>query len=192
LQTKLKQEDLMKQLKIDHELGTIWLGILPEPYSYPAEELLAYTVQQTQPSEIKDERRACLKVTVHGWNHSTGLLGMNFVPQDTTQLDIRVGVLSKAMIPNAPVQIGLTKTHAQGVLDELIMYLAQNDILGSGTLTVNHAAYDPIYSNDRFFRALAKSALLLLNFGQGGTVDENEIIATVEESIKDAFANPLR
>jgi hypothetical protein len=175
----------MKQLEIRCRLGVIWLGILPETYSYKAADSLTGLVPDTVSSEIKEERCVCLKLTIHGWNHSTGVVGMHFVPRDSAQLDIRISMSSpNCTSPDSPVQIGLSKEYAHVVLKELLQRLDQDNRLGSGILTVSHGAYDPAYSNETIFRVLARCALLFLD-PKWDDSTEDEIIAAVLEVIQE-------
>ena len=140
------------------------LGTLPERFLYAPVDLLTRTLNRSMLSELGEIRCTCLRLTIHNWNHSSGVIGVRFTPQKTEQLVVRVPVGSATPEQvSLPARLGLPREYSLIVLDEAVKTLEQENSLGSGTLEFLCGAYHPVHSSEKIFRVLTKLALLLLN-----------------------------
>jgi hypothetical protein len=175
----------MKQREFSQTLGHIWLGILPERFLYAPVDFLTCALNRSTLPETDEIRCACLRLTIHNWNHSSGVIGTRYTPQKTEQLVIRVPADSANPEPPInPTKLGHPLRFSRIILDEAIKTLEQENLPASGTLEFICGSYHPAHSNEKIFRILTKTALLLLD-PVLDEASEEEIFATVTRVIEE-------
>ena len=156
----------------------IWLGSLPERFSYETSDWLTYSIDMKKSAAFTESRSVGLRLRLHDFS---GLLGATFIPQEDKALRIKVGV-ADLEIPGLLIRKGIPADFAQVVMDEAVRTAGEFDFLGTGTLEFSHGGFDPVYSSEKLFRFLAQGILWLLDPNLEAAQDE-QIIAVVDRSI---------
>jgi hypothetical protein len=177
----------MKQREIVRAIGQnaarIWLGDLPTRFTFEASDWLTHSINMKNRTGPTVSRSAGLRLKIHAFS---GQLGAVFVPQEGEALTVKVGI-ADLRIPGLSTRKGIPPQYAQVIMDEVIKTAGEIDSLGAGILEFNHGGFDPVWSNERVFRVLARSVLLLLAPDLEDT-QEGQILAVVARGIE-SFRN---
>lgn len=131
-----------------------WIGELPTEWQYVVEQWLEFHLQ-TQGKQIDAPRYAAYRRFAA---HQYAALGASFVPNDTNQLVVRIGVGVSAFNREP----SLSAEFAQVVLTECGGYSGLLLVLGNGILSVKHALDHPVDSTEFAFRLATHTVLHLL------------------------------
>ncbi|HEY7061393.1 MAG TPA: hypothetical protein VII06_07945 [Chloroflexota bacterium] len=146
--------------------ASVWLDELP-PLTYPPSQVMELCVA-ARPGAIQTARRAAIERTWPSCGPSSyGLLGAEFIPAPTEQIQILVhcsdNQIAQApfedVLPRGPVRIGLLDEYGKAVLAGAA---AAAELLGAGTLRFDHAAHDLVGSSPVVFAWLASGVVELL------------------------------
>jgi len=151
----------MKNYELILPMGHVWFGDLPNQWRY-ATEHFEENIAENVAALPTVERSVCLKFFLPSFHGSSGILGAHFLPDDSKQFVIRVGVTNRVE-QNRIVINGLNDEYAAVVLRETIAWVQETNYLGAGILQFEYGAYDRIDSNIFVFRLLTRSILDLLN-----------------------------
>jgi hypothetical protein len=172
---------MVKVREFSISMGRIWVNQLPKNRQYEPSSFKQGNLPR-RPSTTAQHRSVCAKIRIHD---TSGILGARFIPARTNSLTIKIGVL-EVYDPQRIIQIGLTNTLAQVVLDESMNFASDLEYLGSGTLLFDHATYDNI-SGGFVYRLLTRSILRLMNPQTDDLSNE-----TISKQIKDIYLSMVK
>lgn len=166
-----------------HRKMRVWLGELP-PLKYPVVDSLERTLKARR-SQIYNRKSAAVEMLIpKGGRAIYGLLGAEFQPELSQELLVKVAVsgtatqqldwLLASRLDRA--YMGLPSEYCHGVLSGA---LSAAEILGSGLLHINCAAYGEVSSSPIIFNQLASTIVKLLASNIQSVLD-SEITAIVE------------
>lgn len=110
--------------------GYIWWDCLPSNRKYQAEQHIKKTIV-VQSSNVLDARQIGLKLDLHKHHHISGILGIEFTPDDSKELTIEIAV-KDTRLGDGPVSSGLPKQFAEVVLDEMTKALQEVSFISGG------------------------------------------------------------
>jgi hypothetical protein len=163
----------------------IWFGDLPASSCY-SPSAFKECVLEKQPTLSSDVRSVCLYLFLPSFNMNSGILGTRFSPNNSKELQVRVGVLDE-IDPEKPVNAGLPSNLAEIVINEAILSLERVRFLGSGVLEFACASWDQVDSSPFIFRFLTRCVISLLD-PQYEAASEKEIMQVIRNELKDILA----
>lgn len=163
-------------------IGKIWVGGLPQEWVFESEKTTELKMIDC-PKSLVENRVICVNLTLHKFNHSSGILGASFTPNDSKILSINIGHKNK-IDSDKIVQVGISDTYAQVISDEVSKSESQIRRLGGGMLAFYCGAWHQLNSNKFMFRVLTQSVITLLTL-EPSTL--NQEVAT--EHIKKVIQN---
>ena len=182
----VKPGELTSQIiTLNHRKMRVWLGELP-PLNYPVIETVEQVIK-TRESLITKRKYAAIEMfEPKGGRAIYGLLGAEFQPEHSPHILVKVAVSETAeqtidwLLASRVdrTYMGLPYEYCHSVLEGA---LTAAEMLGSGVLTLNCAAYGEVGSSPRIFKQLASTVVKLLA-SKIKSVLESEIIAIVEDN----------
>lgn len=141
--------------------------------SYPALDLIEKDIKIGLRKELESSKTAILEVLFYASpRFFYGLLGVEFVPNNTGKLSIqlKVSTENENLYTNSiakevdTVRVGLPEEYAQSVIDGIMDSLTEANIelFGSGLIQIEQAAHAEISSSNKTFRNIAATAIQLL------------------------------
>jgi hypothetical protein len=184
----------MQTINLDfHSQARVWIKDSPS-IIYPVLDIIT---QEIKGSLVRKSgtRQATLELIIPvGPRVCYGLLGVQFIPNDSGKLsvEVRVSTENESIFKNSmaaqvdTVRIGLPREYSQSVIEGIISSLNQRtiEILGSGVIRLEQAAHGEISSSKKFFRNIAASVMQLLLLDQVNPQEEvTEIVKTCSLSL---------
>ena len=184
----------MQTINLDfHGQARVWIKDSPS-IIYPALDIITREIKGglARKSGI---RQAALELIIPvGPRVCYGLLGVQFIPNDSRKLsvEVRVSTENESIFKNSmaaqvdTVRIGLPREYSQSAIDGIVSSLSHQIIetLGSGVIRLEQAAHGEISSSGKFFRNIAASVMRLLLLDQVSPQEEvTEIVKTCSLSL---------
>jgi hypothetical protein len=147
----------MSNKELNFQVGTVWCGEAANRYVFSAFNYLEGKVEIGNVQNIP-KQTFCLKLSLQKHNHSFGILGCQYVPDTSDHLLIRVGT-TKLSLKDDAMNSGINDNYGKAVLQEALLCVEMNNVLGAGTLTFDRALIHNVYSNTRVFRILTRGLI---------------------------------
>jgi hypothetical protein len=184
----------MQTINLDfHSQARVWIKDSPS-IIYPALDIITLEIQGSL-ARKSGTRQAALELIIPvGPRVCYGLLGVQFIPNDSGKLsvEVRVSTENESIFKNSmaaqvdTVRIGLPREYSQSTIEGIVSSLNQRNIetLGSGVIRLEQAAHGEISSSQKFFRNIAASVMRLLLLDRVSPQEEvTEIVKTCSLSL---------
>jgi len=166
-----------------HGQACVWLQDSPEILYYPALDIINKDLKTGLVQKLKARKQAVLEIMIPvGPRVCYGLLGAQFIPNDSDKLslEVRVSTEEESIFESSiaaqvdTVRIGLPEEYSQSVIDGIVASRDYEMIktLGSGVILVDKAAHGEINSSKKFFRNIAATVIQLLLLKKASTKSE--------------------
>lgn len=171
-----------------HSKARVWIKDSPS-IIYPSLDILTKEIQTGLSCKL-GTRRAALEIIIPvGPRVCYGLLGAEFIPNNSGNLsvEIRVSTDSESIFKNSiaaqfdAVRFGLPMEYSQSVIEGISNSLNNQviEIIGSGVIRFDRAAHGEISSSKKFFRNIASIVMQLLLLDENNQQEEiTEIVKT--------------
>jgi hypothetical protein len=167
--------------EISFGYGHVWFGENANRNIFDPTDVKQANVETSGRLHTKPQL-ICLRFYMRGGASQFGMLGCQFIPEDTENTIIKVSFRDQNDETRPP--IGLSEELAEVVLKEAIAVLNQEDFLGSGTLYFDRGMYHIVDSTPWVFKVLTKAILSFLN-PQMQFTKEEEVNMLFEKLVKE-------